>query len=245
MKTKAILLLLASFAFLSGCVSKPAVVNLLDDWELDGAIAADDVDFVAKRLRDISPNSLLFDTPLLYWATSKNAVGVMELLLRKGADKEQRIGIDEDSPGPRILEFYLEYKTNVNERIVALLQRNRLNTPQEDIFELFEEAILNSFYSTNVAFRVESDSVLPPSADMAKLQKALIKKGYPLSRNSKDTGIVAVWLNFEKVDENTYIADVWRYWEEHRHSAFKSGKLEKRYGYWMWTTIDHVDRFFE
>jgi len=245
MKTKAILPLLASLAFLAGCVSMPAVVNLQDARVWDDAIDADDVNFVARRLRGISPNSRLRGFPLLYEAASHNAIGVVELLLKKGADKGQRIGLDEDSPGPRILDFYLKNKTNVNERIVALLQRDRSNTPQEDSFELLEEAILNTISSTNIAFRIDSNSVPPPSSDMAELQEALIRKGYPLSRNTQDPKILAVWFNFEKVDENTYIADVWQYWEASRHSVPRSGRLEKRYGYWMWRYIDHVNRFFE
>jgi len=240
MKTETLLLSLAFLTFVSGCVSKPIRAEL-EDGDLLDAIKADDVDDVAKRLRNVSPDSLLFGDPLLMNAATRNAAGVIELLLRKGADKEQRVRLASDALGPRILEFYLssrEYRNEeVNERVVALLQRDRPNTPQEDNFELLEEAIVNTFYRTNVAFRLSSVSGLPPSADMAKLQKALVRKGYPLSRDNKNTEIDSIEITFERVDENTYTVLVVKNKDIFLGSVEWEGKLEKRFGYWMYRRI--------
>jgi len=241
MKTKNILLLPLTLLVLApGCVSKETR-QAREDWALIDAVAADDVATVAKFLRKVSPDYSPFgEDPLITRAAEGEAIGVMELLLREGADKERRTVCD-GLPNLRPLELYLLVKeTNVNERIVALLQRDKPNTPQEDVEELIEVTLLSTFLRSPPfdPFRL-SVSGFSPDVDMTELTRVLIWKGYPISRDGQDSVGDLIEIVFDKTDENTYTIETSKNKNISLGSSFAKGKLEKRYGYWMYTWIDY------
>ncbi|MCL1920915.1 MAG: hypothetical protein FWG50_07530 [Kiritimatiellaeota bacterium] len=243
MKTKAVLLLsFAALALLSGCVSK-AARQCLSDRELSDAIAKDNVEAVARFLRKVSPDYRLWEgedyveVPLITEAAVEEAIGVMELLLMKGADKGQRMTGDQNQ---RPLERYFLFhdETNANERVVALLRRDRQNTPEEDAVELVEVMLFRGFLLPSTPLHL-SVTGLPPPVSTGDLLDALIRKGYPLTRGSRDTVLDAIEIIFQRVDEDTYMVEMARNKDIPLANVFWEGKLEKRYGYWMYTGLGH------
>jgi len=242
---KAEFISLLSFAFLAfllgpGCASKEARKDWLDD-ELREAISGDDAGTVAKIIRKVSPDYRIgrddsLAIPLITEAAEQGAVGVLKLLLREGADKEQRMAGDIKF---RPLEWYLIVEEDeADERIVALLRRDSPNTPQEEVFELLEVTFVGTFLGNPpVPFRL-SVSGLPPAAGTGELLEGLARKGYLISRDSQNPMHDSIEIVFDKVDETTYMVEVYRNKDIPLGSAFWRGKLERRYGYWMYSEID-------
>ena len=248
MKPNFIVLFFSLLTFLLGCTSPVILKDFSHDDALLYAIATNDADFIARCIRNVSPDSLIHGVPLILRATSFGAADVIELLLAKGADREC-YNRDKDRWFASYLESVRHDNTEPNDKMLALFRRDECDAQEE--FVQMIGPLLPELYLSPVSTPPEAYSAylkcwtlpyrlfisgLPSSVDGDKLKQRLLQKGFNILISELAPSDSFVKITLEEEDGNTYMISISQT-NEKIGTSILYGKAEKFYGYWIFSPI--------